>query len=496
MNDIKELYKNCLDPYWRLTNLYSIIDKQGNKLPFKENIVQQRINKSKSFRKMVLKARQFGVSTNELIKLLDWVLFNENATAAIIAHKQDAIEKLFRIPKIAYELLPDQLKPQLDRGGGSKYEMYFPQINSRIYCDLEVRGGTVGRLHVSEAAFMKDSSRLKATLQAVPLQSGRVTIETTPNGMANFFYDMWTDPDSIYEKMFFPWYIFPEYKINTKDFEYTEEEQTLTEKAKKLYNIDLTKEQISYRRFKKSEMKLSSFDKKKVPFEQEYPEDDRSCFLTSGDAVIDLYKINDMIVNSFNCIENINGIKIYRKPIKGKIYICGADPAEGVGKDESAAVILDVEDLEIVAVYNGQLKPSDFALKLIEMCNMYSSPGSTPPLLAVERNNHGHAVLLKLDIESYANIYVSEKDKRPGFRSDSISRPLMIDKFVDAVEMDYLKIYDKDILSECLTLINNDGKIEAATGKHDDLIIACAISLQVKPDLHFSNQNIEDLIKL
>lgn len=497
MNDIKELFKNCLDPYWRLTNLYSIIDKQANKIPFKENVVQKRINQSESFRKLILKARQFGVSTNELIKLLDWVMFNENSTAAIIAHKQDAIEKLFRIPRLAYDLLPDQLKPELDRGGGSKYEMYFPQINSRIYCDLEVRGGTVGRLHVSEAAFMKDSSRLKATLQAVPLDTGRVTIETTPNGMANFFYDMWADQDSIYEKMFFPWYIFPEYKIPIlKPLELTEEEILLIQKAKQLYNIDLSHEQIAYRRFKKNEMKSSSFDKKKVPFEQEYPEDDRSCFLTSGDAVLDLFKINEMITNSFNPIEIKNGIKIYRKPIKNKTYVCAADPAEGVGKDSSAAVILDIEDLEIVAVYNGQLKPSDFALKLIEMCNLFSSPSMYPPLLAVERNNHGHAVLLKLDLESYPNIYCSEKDKRPGFRSDSISRPLMIDKFIDAVEMDYLKIYDKDILSECLTLIDNNGKIEAATGKHDDLIIACAISLQVKPDTQLSSQDIESLIKL
>ena len=61
MNDIKELYKNCLDPYWRLTNLYSIIDKQANKIPFKENVVQKRINQSKQLRKMILKARQFGV---------------------------------------------------------------------------------------------------------------------------------------------------------------------------------------------------------------------------------------------------------------------------------------------------------------------------------------------------------------------------------------------------------------------------------------------------
>lgn len=493
-----ELYEKFICEKWRLRNLYSIVDKEGNRIPFKENVVQRRINDSNQKRKMILKARQFGVSTNELIKLLDWVMYNHNATAAIIAHKQDAIEKLFRIPRLAYDILPEQLKPKLSKGGGSIYEMYFPEINSRIYCDLEVRGGTVGRLHVSEAAFMKDSAKLKATLQAVPITTGRVTIETTPNGMANYFYDMWSDQESVYEKMFFPWYIFPDYKLDlSKDFKLSEPEIDLKTKALKLYNIKLSDEQIMFRRFKKSEMKKSSFDKTVVSFEQEYPEDDKSCFLSSGDAVLDLFRINDLITNATEPLERKNGIKIYRQPKRDRQYICAADPAEGLAKkDSSASVILDSITLEIVAVYDGHLKPKDFAEKLVEMCSIYKSTQYGFPLLAVERNNHGHAVLLELDNLRYPNIYLSERDDRPGWKTDGISRPLMIDKFIEAFDEDYIKIYDKQILSECLTLINNNGKIEAATGKHDDLIIACAIALQIKPDTRINYDDFESRIKL
>lgn len=492
----EEFLKNCLNPHWRLRNLYYIIDKEGSKVQFKENIVQHRINKSNSQRKIILKARQFGVSTNELLKLLDWVMFNPNSTAAIIAHKQDAIEKLFRIPRLSYELLPEQLRPKLDRGGGSRYEMYFPEINSRIYCDLEVRGGTIGRLHISEAAFMKDSAKLKATLQAVPISTGQVTIETTPNGMANYFYDMWSDPDSIYEKMFFPWYIFNDYKLPCKNIIKTDDELLLIDKAKKLFDVNLKDEQIAFRRFKKSEMKKSSFDKTVVSFEQEYPEDDKSCFLSSGDAVLDLFKINEMIANAKDPIKIQNGVKIYKEPIKGRRYIIGCDPAEGVGKDASAAVVLDELTIEIVAVYNGHLRPADFAAKIVEIGHLYKSPQTYPPLVAVERNNHGHAVLLELDHLCYSNIYISERDKRPGWRTDGISRPLMIDRFIESIEENYLKIFDKDILSELLTLVNNNGKIEAATGKHDDLIIACAIALQIKPDSRINFDDIESRIKL
>lgn len=495
MKEIEDLYKFGHDPLWRLNNLYSIVNKNGQKVPFQPNIVQEKINQSSEKRKMILKARQFGVSTNELIKLLDWTIFNENATAAILAHEQDAIKKLFRIVRRAYEFLPDQLKPELYRGGGSMYEMFFPKINSRIYCDLQIRGDTIGRLHVSEAAFMKDSSALKATLQAVPIDSGHVTIETTPNGMANFFYDMWSDQESIYKKIFFPWYIFPEYRIKTKKINLTDEENQLIIKAKKLYNINLDNEQIAYRRFKKSEMKSSSFDKKRVPFEQEYPEDDKSCFLSSGDAVIDSFKIDSMIQSARIPIKTISGIKFYQEPDKNKTYVIAADPAEGVGKDYSACVVLDCDNNEIAAVFRGYLKPGPFAHKLIEIANIFKDPKRLPPLLAVERNNHGHAVLLELDNMSYSNIYM-HKDERPGWKSDSITRPLMIDNFIQCVESDYVKIYDKDILSECLTLIDNDGKIEAAKGKHDDLIIACAIALKVKPDSKIKSLDISQIIQL
>lgn len=388
------------------------------------------------------------------------------------------------------------MKPVLDKGGGSQYELRFPEINSKIYCDLEVRGDTVGKLHVSEAAFMKDSSKLKSTLQAVPLD-GEVTIETTPNGMNNYFYDMWNDPDSIYLRLFFPWFVFNEYKIETENLEYTDEENKLIKSVLNKYKINLTKEQIAFRRFKKKELKISVFDKVWDAFEQEFPEDDQSCFLASGEYVVDIEKVKELIEACEDPIsKETNGIKIFKEFNKTHTYICGADVSEGVGKDRSTAVMLNVDTCEIVASFSSSLiKPSDFALILKMMCEKYTI-SNTYPQLAVERNNHGHSVLLELDHLAYPNINNSEKDERPGFRTDAISRPIMIDKLIKYLENDYIKIKDKEILSEVLTLIDNNGKIEAATGKHDDLVIATAIALMIKPDYVLKDIDIDSKIKL
>lgn len=498
MNDrTKKLLAN---KEWRLKNLYKIVDKHGNKINLVPNTIQQRINECKSNRKMILKARQFGISTNELIKMLDYVSFNKNKTACIIAHEDDAISKLFRIVRHAYENMPPQVRPEPSRGGGSIYELYFPKINSRIYCDLESRGNTNQWLHVSEAAFMKDSSKLKSTLQSVPIDKGIVTIETTPNGMGNYLYDLWNDNDSTYTKLFYPWYLFPTYRMGVKEkLIKTEEEIILEEKAKRLFSIDIDDEQLQFRRFKKSELKTSTHDRIKVTFEQEYPEDDQTCFLVSGDRVIDSMAIYEQRQIATKPIGTKNGFTIFHQPNKNKVYVCGADVAEGISKDWSFGVIMELYTREVVATVRGKWKPEDFADKLAYLCEKYAAPGKPPPELAVERNNHGHTVLYRLDDHcKYKNIYLDPKDERPGWKTTAITRPMMIDEFIDSVENKIVKINDEIILNECNTLVDKDGKIEAASGKNDDGIIASAIALQLCKKSSIINlyDNIESKILL
>jgi hypothetical protein len=482
------------DPNWRVENLYKIVNKEGQRVTFKRNKPQKLLNEINSRRKMILKSRQVGFSTDCLITKFDRTIFSENMTTAIIAHEDEAVEKLFRIVKRAYLFMPEELKPRIDRGGGSRYEMFFPEINSRIYCDLEIRGDTVQQLHVSEAAFMKDSSKLKATLQAVPLNTGIVDIETTPNGMGNYFYEMWNDSDQPYSKFFVPWYMFDSYKLPVFDeLDYSEEELKLIEKAHRLFKIKVTPEQIAFRRFKKSELKVSSSDKRIVNFEQEYPEDDVSCFLSSGTSVLNLFILKELLDKAPKPISDKDGITIFKEFDKTKKYVCGADTSEGVGGDSSVGVILEKFNMEVVAVIRGQWAPSEFADKLAELCRKYRRDDQLPPKLAVEKNNHGHAVLLELNKHIiYENLYyrktgVDHKghhqfDKNPGWVTDKITRPIMVNAFIDAVQKKYLKLNDKNIFAECFTLVNNNGKVEAATGKNDDCIIATAIALQMVLD--------------
>lgn len=456
---------------WRLNNLYSIVDKRGQLIRFKENGIQKRINDSTALRKRILKYRQGGVSTNEILKACDDVFFRRNRTACILAHENDGLETLFDMVRSAYKFLRPDLRLTLGKGGGSKYEMVFPDLNSKIYADLEVRGGTINRLHISEAAFAQPK-RIKATLEAVPV-NGIVTYETTPNGMGNHFYRDWVNRADNCEKMFFPWYVDKQYQIDADIGELTPDELVFCEKAKALYGVSITPGQIAFRRFKQNDLKDL--------FSQEYPEDDITCFLASGGSPFDLTAIQQMINSAPEPLREEGNLTTYRSFVPGRFYVVGCDAAEGVRRDYSVAVMLDAASLEVVAIYrSNRVKPGEFAKAIMDMCQKFQKGSSAWPLVAVERNNHGHAVLLALDnILNYPNLYKDRNDDMLGWKTNMISRPVMIDAFIEAVEEKQLKLNAKAILYECLTLIDNGGKIEAEDGENDDAVIATAIALQV-----------------
>src|ERR1700676_2449169 len=98
------------DPLWRLNNLYSIIDKSGNKSIFKLNWAQEQLYQDMWYCNIILKARQLGISTFVCLLFLDRCLFNSNCSAGIIAHTLEDAQQLFRRVKFAYDSMPDEIK--------------------------------------------------------------------------------------------------------------------------------------------------------------------------------------------------------------------------------------------------------------------------------------------------------------------------------------------------------------------------------------------------
>lgn len=266
------------DKYWRMNNLYKVVDKTGMLVKFQFNEEQQRLwNECFSPKGElictpdVLKARQVGITTFFALIYFDDTIWTENLTSYIQSHDQESIKKIFRYVRTAYENMSEQLRPELDRGGGSQYEYYFPDINSRIYVGLQNRSNTIHRLHLSETAF-QEQSRITATLGSLP-PGVHYSRETTPNGLNWYFDDYFNNTK---KKMFFPWFKHNKYRLPNTIGDYNTKELKYMERVKNKTGVVLDREQMSFRRQKVADL-LSE-----QAFDQEFPADEESCFLVAN----------------------------------------------------------------------------------------------------------------------------------------------------------------------------------------------------------------------
>ena len=114
----------------------------------------------------------------------------------------------------------------------------------------------------------------------------------------------------------------------------------------------------------------------------------------------------------------------------------GADPAEGNPQsDESAAVVIDTDTNEQVAVLGVRCDPELFATHLRNLARLYGEAR-----ILVERNNHGHAVLLAL--RSSGSV-LQGPDREPGWLTTGASKAQAFAHVVGALRDRALVIHDE-----------------------------------------------------
>jgi len=227
-----DFHDNIKDMRWRLSNLYYIINKDGNKIKFKPNWAQVIILDSLWFFSIILKARQLGMTTLFCILYLDQVLFKSNKTAGIIAHTDADTKRLFERIKFAWENLPPALKESIGLPiSDSVGELRFPN-GSKIFVARSTRGSTLQYLHISEFAKIcakyPEKAREIVTGAINSVERGNfVTIESTAEGKEGYFakYCLEAQQADVEHKhlteldfkyFFFPWWKNPSYRLKSK----------------------------------------------------------------------------------------------------------------------------------------------------------------------------------------------------------------------------------------------------------------------------------------
>lgn len=544
----KRLREEIIDKPEKLIELcLTVVDKNKRITPFFLNDVQHEfidiLNKAiedydngliTNISILILKGRQQGFTTLITAYQLASTITRNNFEGLTLADKATNTEAIFQNKaKFPYSRLPEMLKPS--EKYNNKRQLLFEKLNSSWGADTATkdvgRSRTINFFHGSECAFWKDGmSSIQASLGETFTKNAIKIYESTANGF-NDYRTMWKSKENI--NCFFEWWKTKEYRLNF---------ETKNMRTKFLNDIDRKKGEWIYERLawlrdvkKLDENQLYWYFKKyqgyidKELIKQEYPCTPDEAFIASGKCYFDkeaIIKRIDVLENIKNngvidigyfdfdisivknkkkivnikWISDLNGcVKLLSRPKKGHPYVLGGDTA-GEGSDNFTGTVIDNINKKVVAVLKHE-HDETFYTRQMYCLGMYYNEA----LIGIETNFSTYPIKIISEEYEYPNLYIREKEddytgklvKAFGFRTDRITRPLILAELQRIFKEDIDYITELDILKEALTFIKNEkGRPEAQEGSHDDLIMGTAITYYIsdQQDNKIKNDTAQDAI--
>jgi hypothetical protein len=137
--------------------------------------------------------------------------------------------------------------------------------------------------------------------------------------------------------------------------------------------------------------------------------------------------------------------------------------------DDSALCVLDVNSGAQVAELAGKFEPSVFASYAYQLAVWFYKAG-----ILVERNNHGHAVLLWIRACGSDVRALHGHDDKPGWLSSTLGKTQLYDTCADAFKNAEVTVHSFATYSQLASI---DGSaLRAPAGEHDDRADAFALA--------------------
>ncbi len=534
-------------PIVHFATMVEIEDKDHNMVTPVPNILQMRINEAYEWciengiapRLQALKPRQKGSST------FFGELFYHHARrfhtdGLIIGDESSRVMKVWQIfteysirdkfpwdSKFAY----DTKKASFTYADGTKGLWEYDTANDP---KAGISGTRQAIWYTEAARYPKSGSRTDVKVITASLASlskgprSLAAMESTAEGANGFFYNNWQGAVSLEDmkagkfgngwiKIFAAWFEFAD-GVLPRAPHYEEHFHTTysyrEKRGRQLYGW--TAEQIAWRRYTIA----SECDGDESIFDQDYPENDRDCFLQSGRPRFDddgVTRLEIMAEREHDLAERgiLTGSEanvifvpqkedawlwLKEKPIRGCAYIVAIDPCQGSqsngakNPDAHACVVLrqpyicEKNVLHPVAVVAAiHVEPSGcrwdasiVAERTAMLANYFGG------CMVCPETGNGLDVLVKLR-DFGANIYQRQKQDHfipgklmptLGFETNSSTRDMWVGSIADAIREGEFECAFKPAVSEMRTFIITDrGKAEAAPSKHDDWIAAIGIGL-------------------
>lgn len=499
-------------------------DGERHLVPLEWNYAQREFWPKLARRTYFLKSRQVGWTT--ICQAYDfWVAVTKPAAVVqMLTHNMELQETMRTRIQVFLEALPERFKVEvlMDNRTGFKFGA-VPGIGLDLAkSELKIMtvsgkqkgiGKTINVMHLTELSRWEDlpgglSGYLKTAMQAVP-KSGTIMIETTPNGIGHPSYQLWKESRSRtnkFDAIFMPWWFDDTARLDAPD-----DFAPANDAERKLLSQGATPEHIMFRRWKVVELNSADCDGETM-FNQEYPSDPRSCFLSGGKMAFSGQRLQEQ--EKFVDIERqawkLDGSRwprygtvcfgagggpmfsegaegspliVWEPPRKGVQYVIGADAGKGLETgDPSAACIIRADTMEQVAEYRATCLPQTFSEHLGLMGRMYNDA-----LVAPETNDQGPTVIVGLVEQNYPNIFRKQRNTKGwmednpygyGWHNNASTRPMAIDQARLLIWERNVRIRSKALIEELLSFIaDSKGKYQAPRNGHDDLAWAFIIAV-------------------
>ena len=456
VSDLKKCGKNLL---YFAENFFTIVnlDRGREKITlFKCQKKVLRALRDNRFN-IVLASRQVGKTTMMTIYTLWVACFLEDQRILVVANKEQTAINIFKRIRLAYEQLPNWLKPGVVEYGKTSMTLTNgSSIGISTTSSDAGRGDSCNCLVLDELAFI-DNHLVESFWKSVyPIISSskksKIFIASTPNGTGNLFHDLYSN--AVRNKNNWCASRIDWWEIPGRDDKWKQDT------IQSLGSTDI--------------------------FDQEF-----GCqFIETGESVLDeelVRKCSLTLTDPEHVFEDGN-YRVWKLPDLDRIYAIGVDISEGVGEAASVIQVIDITDLteiEQVAVYhNNQISPYNFTTKLLEILQQWGEP----PAL-IERNNCGAQVVDTLkNVHGYENIvnYTPSRTQthdRPGVIAHTNT------KYKGVVNMKYwltevygVVLHDTPTLDELKTFVrypNGTWKAVQGTSIHDDRVMSLIWALMI-----------------
>ena len=369
---IADTFKELITDNRKFIETLFMVESKGRQvLPFRYNHIQNDVDQTETGMDIWVKPAQVGFSTERIAKRLADTLTNPGTNTVLVAYEDFITERLLSKVQFFYNHLHGLGIPGLPEiHHDSTYEKTFRfKVDGKLYSTSSIyiasarsyvagRAETIHHLLFDEHAFYPPKAMeqiLSPALDRVP-DGGTVDIYSTPNGEGNDFHDMYTlakEGKSVFKAHFYPWFVHEEYVIKQGDpriAKYIPEsagpEFKLDRKEKNLVdNFGLTFDQIRWRRWKiKQKESLRRSGEMVFLFQQEFPEDDVSCFLSTGTMRFDEHAMDKLSETCHPADAHFDSFDIWYWPEPGVKYVVAIDPGQAKIAQTGIVVACFVQD--------------------------------------------------------------------------------------------------------------------------------------------------------